>query len=65
MEAARLAVEELGAELSVIKKSSEEYGRDENPPPCPSVAVDGRFIASNGTVTYEDLKKALEESEYR
>ena len=64
MEAARQAVEELGAELTVIKKTSEEYGREENPPPCPSVAVNSRFIAYNGTVTYEDLKKALEESEY-
>ncbi|OGR19862.1 MAG: hypothetical protein A2X81_14740 [Desulfobacterales bacterium GWB2_56_26] len=59
MQAARQAAEELGAELTVIKKTSEEYGREENPPPCPSVAVNDHFIVRNGTVTYEDLKQAV------
>lgn len=59
MQAARQAAEELGVELTVIKKTSEEYGREENPPPCPSVAVNRNFIVRDGTVTYEDLNKAV------
>ena len=59
MQAARQAAEELGAELTVIKKTSVEYGREDNPPPCPSMAVNGHFIVFDGTVTYEDLKQAI------
>ena len=59
MQAARQAAEELGAEITVIKKTSEEYGREHNPPPCPSVAVNRNLIVRDGTVTYEDLRQAI------
>lgn len=62
MQAAGQAADEFGTEIVVIKKTSEEYGREENPPPCPSVAVDGNFVVLNGTVIYEDLKKAVEKN---
>jgi hypothetical protein len=32
-------------------------GKD--PPPCPSVMVNNRFIAKNDTITYEALKTAI------
>ena len=59
MQVAGQVADEFGAEIVVIKKTSEEYGKEENPPPCPSVAVDSDFIVRNGTVTSEDLKKAI------
>ena len=60
MDAARRAHDELGAEIVVIKKTSQEYGMEKDPPPCPSVLVNGRIIARNDTVTYEALKTALQ-----
>lgn len=60
MDAARRAEKEFGAEISVIKKSSTEYGQEKDPPPCPSVKVDGGFIARNDTITYEALKAAIQ-----
>lgn len=59
MDAARRVHDELGADIVVIKKPSEGYGREKNPPPCPSVMVNGRIIVMNDTVTYEELKSAL------
>lgn len=59
MDVARRAHDELGAEIVVIKKTSKEYGTEKDPPPCPSVLVNGRIIARNDTVTYEALKTAL------
>jgi hypothetical protein len=59
MEAARRAHDELGAEIVVIKKTSKEYSLEKDPPPCPSVLVNGRIIARNDTVTYEALKAVL------
>ncbi len=46
-------------EIVVVKKTSKEYGREKDPPPCPSVMVNGRFIAKNYTVTYEALKTSI------
>jgi hypothetical protein len=43
----------------VIKKTSKEYSQEKDPPPCPSVMVDGRFIAKNETIAYEALKNAI------
>ncbi len=43
----------------MIKKPSPEYAREKNPPPCPSVAVNGRLIAKNNIVTFEALKATL------
>lgn len=58
-EAAGQVVGELGAEIAVVKKTSAEYGSLEDPPPCPSVAVDGRFLVRNGTVTPEGLRSFI------
>ncbi len=59
MNAAGLAEKELGASVVVIKKTSKEYAQEKNPPPCPSVMVDGKFIVRNDTVAYEVLKAAV------
>ena len=59
MDAAGRAAKEFGAEIVIIKKSSKEYGQEKDPPPCPSVKVNGRLIAINDTVTYEALKAAI------
>ena len=60
MQVAGLAAKELGAEIKVIKRSSPEYAAEKDPPPCPSVMVNGRFLARNDVVTYEMLKGAME-----
>jgi hypothetical protein len=62
MEAAGRAAKELGAEIKVIKKTSPEYAAEKDPPPCPSVMVNGRFIVKNDTITYEMLKEAIQGS---
>jgi len=59
MAAARETEKEFGAEIRIVKKTSQEYSQEKDPPPCPSVMVDGKFIARNDTVTYEALKSAL------
>lgn len=57
--AAREAEKEFGAEIRIIKKTSQEYAREKDPPPCPSVMLDGKFIVKNDTVTSEVLKTAI------
>jgi hypothetical protein len=32
---------------------------EKDPPPCPSVAVNGRLIARNNTVTFEVVKTTI------
>lgn len=59
MDAAREAEEEFGAETVVIKKTSKEYSEIKDPPPCPSVVVNGRIIAKNNTVTQQALRAAI------
>ncbi len=59
MDAAGHAAKEFGAEIRVIKKTSSEYAQEKDPPPCPSVLVNGRFIAKNDIIAYEALKTAL------
>lgn len=59
MAAAREAEKEFGAEIRIIRKTSPEYSQEKDPPPCPSVVVDGKFIARNDTVSYEALKSAM------
>ena len=59
MEAAGRAEKEFGAEIRVVKKTSPEYAADKDQPPCPSVMVNGRFIARKEVVTYEALKAAI------
>ncbi len=41
--------------------TSSEYEREDDPPPCPSVAVDGRLVAEDAMVTYEALERAIRE----
>jgi len=43
----------------IIKKTSPEYASLAEKPPCPSVMVDGRFIAKGDPVTYEQLRTAI------
>jgi hypothetical protein len=59
MDAARRAEKEFGAEIVVVRKTSKEYGSEKNPPPCPTVLVNGRTIARNADVSYEALKTAI------
>jgi hypothetical protein len=59
MDAARRAEKELGAEIVVIRKTSKEYGSEKDPPPCPTVLVNGRTIARKKDVTFEALKAAI------
>jgi hypothetical protein len=58
-EAAGRAEKELGAEIRVIKKTSNEYRMEKDPPPCPSVMVNGKFIAKKENVKFEALKIAI------
>jgi len=58
-EAAGRAEKELGAQIVIVKKTSPEYSKEKDPPPCPSVMVNGRLIAKNDIVFYEALKDAL------
>ncbi len=58
MDAAGRAEKELGAAIEIIRKSSRDYALEDDPPPCPSVTVNGELIAE-GMVTYEALKAAL------
>jgi hypothetical protein len=59
LEAARWAEKEFGAELVVIKKTSQEYSTIKDPLPCPSVVVNGRIIARNDTITQQAIKAAI------
>jgi hypothetical protein len=59
MDAARRAEKELGAEIVVIRKTSKEYSSEKDPPPCPTVLVNGRIIARNADVSYAALKTAI------
>ncbi len=59
MDAAGRAEKEFGTQIVIIKKSSPEYAREKEPPPCPSVKLDDRSIANNDIVTYEGLKSAI------
>ena len=60
MDAARWAVKKFGAKLNVIKKNSPEYVSEKDPPPCPSVMVNGNFIAKNDMVTIDALNDAIQ-----
>jgi hypothetical protein len=59
MEAAGRAEKEFDAKIMVIKKTSKEYSMVKDPLPCPSVAVNGRTIVRNDSVSYEALKTAI------
>jgi hypothetical protein len=61
MQAAQRLREELGLEIFVIKKTSEEYAKEKDPPPCPSVAVDERFVVRDGVIVYDELKAEIQD----
>jgi hypothetical protein len=42
----------------IVKKTSPHY-RPGVDPPCPSVAVNGTLLVSDGTVSFEQLRNAL------
>ena len=44
--------------IEIVKNGSREYEREDDPPPCPSVAVNGKLIAE-GAVPYEVLEAEL------
>jgi len=58
-DADRRAGQEFGAEIRTIKKTSPEYAAEKDPPPCPSVTVDGKFIVRDGVADIEQLRAAL------
>jgi hypothetical protein len=43
----------------IVKKTSPDY-RAGVDPPCPSVAVCGKLLVSDGTVTFEQLRDAIQ-----
>ena len=59
MQAAVRLRDELGLDLVVIKKTSEEYLAAADQPPCPSVAVGDRYVVQNGTIGYDELKAEI------
>jgi hypothetical protein len=58
-EAAGRAEKELGAIIKVIRKTSDEYRMEKDPPPCPSVMVNGKFVARKENIGFEALKIAI------
>jgi len=44
----------------IVNKTSPEY-RPGADPPCPSVAVCGTLIVRDGTVTFEQLRDAIQQ----
>lgn len=61
LKSARKLGETLDFDLVVIKKTSAEYAAEKNPPPCPSVAVDDRFVVTDGVASLEQMREALEQ----
>jgi hypothetical protein len=42
----------------IVKKTSPDY-RPGVDPPCPSVVANGKLLARDGTVTFEQLRNAI------
>jgi hypothetical protein len=59
LDAARKVQEEYPVHIEVIKNGSEEYKRMDDPPPCPSILLDGKVLNEYGVMGAEDLKKEL------
>lgn len=49
---------ELGATLSIVKKTSPQYSAGIDPP-CPSVVVNGRIVVRDGAVDYDLLRAEM------
>lgn len=45
----------------IVKKTSPDYSPGSDPP-CPSVAINGRIVVRDGTVSFEDLRAGLLEA---
>ncbi len=46
--------------MVTIKKTSFTYMRDAEKPPCPSVVLDETYLVRDGTITFEEIKAAIE-----
>jgi hypothetical protein len=58
VETAGRAEKELGAAVEVVKKGSPEWAREADPPPCPSVMVNGEIVAE-GAIAWAVLEDEL------
>jgi hypothetical protein len=59
LEAASKVQAEYPVQIHVIKKGSEEYNKHNDPPPCPSIFLDGRVLKEYGVMTSEEIKGEL------
>jgi len=59
LDAAKKVQEEYPVHVKVIPKSSEEYQNMQDPPPCPSIFLDGRVLKEYGVMNSEELKGEL------
>ena len=59
LEAARKVQEAYPIQLEVVRHGSEEYRGRTDPPPCPSVELDGRLIREYGVVSAEEIEKEI------
>ena len=64
LEAALRAECELGATVAAVWRDSPQYAQLESPPPCPSVAVDGRLVVRNGVIDYDQLRRRLTSADW-
>ena len=55
LEAAKKVQEEYPVHLKVIKKGSEEYNVQKDPPPCPSIHLDGRVLKEYGVMSSDEI----------
>lgn len=59
LEAAKAVQKEYPVHIEIVKNGSDEYQSAENPPPCPSVMLDGRLIKEYGVVTSDEIKHEM------
>lgn len=59
LDAAMKIKAEYPVHIEVVKKGSERYNSEENPPACPSVMLDGRLLKEYGVMTPDEIKAEL------
>jgi hypothetical protein len=64
IESAQKVQEEYPIDIRVVRHGSEEYMREEDPPPCPSIALVGLLIVKRGVMTPKEIEKELLHSLY-
>ena len=64
LESAKAVAAEYPVELRVVKHGSDEYAREDDPPPCPSIKLDERIIKEYGVMTSEEITAELLRSLY-